>query len=283
MRRSGRGWRCVAGSLLLVGLAGALVACGSTPAPAREPHVVHIAAPANTLPLLQSLTTAYEQQASQPTVTFDLQTANSQQAQLALQSGQVDLAASSWLTSTSLPGLMVTPFAWDAVAVVIHPRSPVTNVTLLQLRDLYRGAAVDWPVEAGHSADVTVVSREDGSGVRAAFEQAVMGEQPVTPAALVLSSDRAVLDFVAARSAAVGYVSLMSLRTAGLPMQVKTLPVEGAVPDSTDLLHGGYHMVHPLYLLARQPVTAPLQSFVDFVLSPTGQTVVTQYTTPIRK
>lgn len=286
MTRNALGWRCLAGGLLLLGLASVLVACGSTPAPTPEAHVVHIAAPASTLPLLHSLTSAYEQQAPQANVTFDLQTANSQQAQLALQSGQVDLAVSSWLTSTHLPGLTVAPFAWDAIAVVIHPRNPMTNVTLLQLRDLYRGAAFDWPAQTGPSGDVTLVSREDGSGVRAVFEQTVMGEQAVTPAALVLPSDAAVIDFVATRSAAIGYVSLMGLHHAsqgdGQPAQVKTLPVEGVVPTSSNLLDGGYHIVHPFYLLARQPVTAPLQGFIDFVLSPAGQAVVAQYTTRVK-
>ncbi len=264
----------------------ALAACSSAPATAPPGRVVRIAAPANTQPLLQALVTKYQQQAPLSSITFDVRTANSRLAQETLLSGQVDLAVSSWVTSTSLPGLSVAPLAWDAVAVIIHPRNPITSVTLLQLRDLYRGHTLDWPALDGPAGDVTVISREGGSGLRSAFEQAVMDGQPVTLGAVVLPSDAAVIDFVQNRPAAIGYVSLLGLPTADQnddrPVQVKTLAVEGVVPDSTNLLRGGYHLVQPLFLLARQPVPEALQSFIDFVLSPAGQTVVTRFTTGVR-
>lgn len=272
--------------LLAAVILGALAACSSAPATALPGRVVRIAAPANTQPLLQALVTTYEQQAPLSSVTFDVQTANSRLAQETLSNGQVDLAVSSWLTSTSLPGLTVTPMAWDAVAVIIHPRNPITSVTLLQLRDLYRGHVLDWPALGGPAGEITVISREDGSGVRAAFERAVMDGQPVTLGAVVLPGDAAIIGFVQNQPAAIGYVSLLAMPTADqnddLPAQVKTLAVEGVVPDSTNLLHGGYHLVQPLFLLARHPAPEALQSFIDFVLSPAGQTVVTRFTTGVR-
>jgi phosphate transport system substrate-binding protein len=265
---------------------GALAACSSPPATAPPGRVVRIAAPASTQPLLQALVSTYQQRTPLSSVTFDVQTANSQQAQETLQNGQADLAVSSWLTSTSPPGLAVAPMAWDAVAVIIHARNPITSATLLQLRDLYRGRTLDWPALGGPVGDVTVISREGGSGLRAAFEQAVMDGQPVTLGAIVLPSDAAVIGFVQNRPDAMGYVSLLGLpaanRVDALPAQVKTLAVEGVVPDSTNLLHSGYHLSYPLILLAREPVPEVLQSFVDYVLSPAGQTVVTRFTTGVR-
>lgn len=283
MTRRGGG-RCL--WLLAAVMLGALAACSSAPATARPGHVVRVAAPANTQPLLQALAAEYHKQTPQSSVTFDVLTANSQLAQETLQSGQVDLAVSAWLTSTSPSGLAVIPLAWDAVAVVIHPRNPITAVTLVQLRDLYRGRTLDWPALGGPDGDVTVISREGGSGLRAAFEQAVMDGQPVTLGAVVLPSDAAVIDFVENRPAAIGYVSLLGLPTADRidapPAQVKTLAVEGVVPDSANLLRGGYHLVHPLFLLVHEPVPEVLQSFIDFVLSPAGQTVVSRFTTGVR-
>lgn len=264
----------------------ALMACSSPPAATPEAHVLHIVAPDSTLPLLHDLVDAYQQTAPSG-ITFDLRPANSQLALQALHAGTADLAMSSWLTSTDLPGLAVVPVAWDAAAVVVHPRNPITDVTLLQLRNLYRGHTLDWSAFGGSAGETIVISREDGAGVRTAFEHAVMNDQPVTLGAVVMPNDAAVMDFVASRPAAIGYVSLLGLTTAGSrdkqSAQVKTLPVEGVVPTAADLLQGGYHLVYPLYLLARQPVAAPLQSFFDFVLSPGGQAVVAQSTTGVRK
>lgn len=273
-------------AFVLPGMVVALLACSSPPAATPVAHVVHLAAPGSTLTLLHDLVDAYQQTAP-PGITFDLRPNNSQVAVQALHTGTADLALSSWLTSTDLPGLAVVPVAWDAAAVVVHPRNPITNVTLLQLRNLYRGHTLDWSAFGGSASEATVISREEGSGVRAAFEHAVMNDQPVTLGAVVMPNDAAVIDFVASRPAAIGYVSLLGLTTAASldepPAQVKTLPVEGVVPNAADLLQGGYHLVHPLYLLARQPVAAPVQSFIDFVLSPAGQAVVAQHTTRVRR
>ena len=273
------------GLLAVVGL-GALVACSSAPTPTPAPRVVRLEAPTSTRPMLQALIAAYEQQAPRSLLTFDVQAATSQVALDALHNGQADLAVSSWLTSTNLPGISITPMAWDATAVIIHPRNPLTDVTLLQLRDLYRGYTLDWAALGGRADDVTVVSRQDGSGLRAAFEHAVMGDQPVTRGAVVLPSDAAVIDFVRQQPTAIGYVSLLGLQSAtsagGRSAQVKTLPVEGVVPDSTNLLHGGYHLVHPLYLLAHQPVPDALRPFIEFAVSPAGQAIMAQYTTGAR-
>lgn len=286
IRRGAAHWHCLGLGLLVAGILGVLAGCSSTPAPTPIGRVVRIAAPASTLPLLQALTAAYEQQTPLSSVTFDVQTANSQLARETLRRGHVDLAVSSWLTSTDQPGLAVAPLAWDAMAVIIHPRNSVTNVTLLQLRDLYRGHTLDWPALGGPPADVTVISREEGSGLRAVFEQAVMDGQPVTLGAVVLPSDAAVIDFVQNRPAAIGYVSLLGLsaidRDVALPAPVKTLPVEGVVPDPANLSRGGYHLVYPLFLLAPRPVPAALQPFIDYVLSPAGQTVVSRFTTRVR-
>ncbi len=287
MNRCGDGWRHpLTLGLMTLGLLGMLAACGSTAAPTPAAYVVHVAAPASTLPLLHDLAETYRQQAGTSDLAFDLRATNSQLARAALEDGTVDLAVSSWLTSTELPDLAVTPFAWDAVTFVIHPRNPITDITLLQLRDLYRGHTFDWTALGGHDDLIVVTSREDGSGLRAAFEQAVMGGQPVTLGAIVMPSDAAVIDFVAARPAAIGYVSQLGLLTSNqvpqAPAQVKTLPIEGVVPKSNDLLRGGYHLVHPIYLLSQRPPPAALQPFIDFVLSPSGQAVIARYTTGIQ-
>ena len=78
------------------------------------------------------------------------------------------------------------PVARDGIAVIVHPRNPITNVTALQLRALFGGEVLDWAALGGIEGEPAIVSREDGSGTRGAFEARVMGDQRVTLNALVM-------------------------------------------------------------------------------------------------
>ena len=243
--------------LLLVGL---LSACSGTQVETPTPQRIRVAGSTSAQPLLLKLTSAYHQQ--RPAVSFDLQAVGSALGQTMLTQGQVDLAVSSWLTSTHLPGLQVLPIASDAVTVIVHARNPITDVTLLQLRGIYQGRILDWKDVGGRSGEILVVSREDGSGTRAMFEKNVMGDQRVTLTAVVMPSEEAVRAYVASHPNAIGYASLVGGLNGGAG--VKTLAVEGVVPEFATLKTSGYHLTRTIYLLARTPLAPALQLFWEF-------------------
>jgi phosphate transport system substrate-binding protein len=79
---------------------------------------------------------------------------------------------------------------------------------------------------------------------------------------------------VANHPAAIGYVTMAEMNS-----QVRTLKVEDVAPTAAAVRSGAYHLSRLIYLY-RLPGAA--QGFVDFVLSPAGQTVVAQRQVPIR-
>ena len=246
-----------------------LSACSGTQVETPTPQRISIAGSTSAQPLLLTLTSAYHQQ--HPHISFDLQPVGSALGQTMLTSGEVDLAVSSWLTGTELPGLQVLPIASDAVTVIVNARNPITNVTLLQLRAIYQGHILGWKDLGGRSGEILVVSREDGSGTRALFEKNVMGDQRVTLTALVMPSEEAVRAYVASHTNAIGYASLVGAGGLGASVGVKTLAVEGGVPEIATLATSGYHLTRTIYLLARAPVKPSVQSFLTFVSRETGK------------
>lgn len=239
--------------IVLLLLALLLSACSGTPLETPTPQHFTIAGSTSAQPLLAALTAAYHQQ--HPHISFELLPVGSALGQAMLANGQADLAVSSWLTSTELPGLQVMPIVSDAIIVIVHPRNPVANITLPQLRDIYRARLLDWQEIGGRSAEIIVVSREDGSGTRAFFEAQVMGAQRVTSTALVMPSEQALRAFIAAHPNAIGYASLVGQTSAGA--DVKTLALEGLVPTAA-----AYPLIRPIYLLARPPLEPALQEFL---------------------
>jgi len=238
------------------------------------------------LMLRTDLATAYAQ--SHPHVRLEIEGGGSRLGLERLQMGEIDLAACSWLPlsaesaedETPQP-YAATPIAWDGVAIVVHPGNPVDELTLLQLRSIYAGWTLDWQDVGSKAGDILVVSREDGSGTRAALEQQLMGEQPVTLTAIVMPSSTAVIEYVTRHSTAIGYVSMGYLTPSGqedkeTKRQGEVLRIEGAYPTPDTVQGGIYHLTRPLYLVAPSEPDGETLAFVDFVLSPAGQAIVGQ-------
>jgi phosphate transport system substrate-binding protein len=177
------------------------------------------------------------------------------------------------------PGWGATGIAWDGIAVIVHPDNPVNELGLLQLGDIFGGQADSWqqvpatPRPRGGLGikRVQPISREQGSGTRAAFEALAMEGRRVTPNALVMPSSQAVIDHVSSSPEAIAYVSMGYLT----PL-VKAVRIEGELPTPTSARLATYVLSRMLWLVAREQPTAPVQDFTSWVVSPAGQQIVGQ-------
>ena len=78
-------------------------------------------------------------------------------------------------------GLRAVPVARDAVAVIVHPGNPVHGLTLVQIKAIYQGEMLTWEGVGGTALEPQIISREDGSGTRAAFEKPGRGRRTRDP------------------------------------------------------------------------------------------------------
>jgi len=265
------------GTLYVLLAVSLLTACANLSATTPIPVTLRISGSTSMTPVLRDLARAY--QSSHTYVLVDIRGGGSAVGLSELQAGNADLAAVSWRSEHNhLPvGLQAVPIARDAIAIVVHPHNTLPGLTMLQIRALYRGEALDWAALGGPAGEPVIISREDGSGTRAAFETLVMGGDRVTLNALVMPGTQAVIDYVASHRAAIGYASM-----AALTDQVRAVLVEGVDPTPANVRAGSYHLTRPLYLCTPAPVPAETQDFLDFVLSPVGQAIIARHHVPLR-
>jgi len=249
---------CLMGLLLLVGCRGSI----------EPPQPVHLKVAGSTSmqPLLKELAQAYAERHRH--VTIAVEGRGSFLGIELVGQGQVDIGMSSWKGPEDT-SLWSTPIALDGIAIVVHPQNQVKGLTLLQLSDIFLGRVWDWRDVGGQAGEIVAISREDGSGTRAVFEEMVMKGKRVTPTAIVMPNSQAVVEYVAQHPEAVGYVSMGYLST-----QVKALEIEGMAPTPKSVRQGAYHLFRPLFLITRGEPTDEVKGFVDFVLSSTGQSIV---------
>lgn len=135
-------------------------------------------------------------------------------------------------------------------------------------------------VEFDSSYEISVVSREDGSGTRGAFIELFGIEQKdengekvdfTTDEAIITNNTSVMMTTVADDEYAIGYVSLGSLNDT-----VKALKVDGAEASEENIKNGTYKVSRPFNIATKGDVSELTQDFIDFILSKEGQEIVSE-------
>ena len=157
----------------------------------------------------------------------------------------------------------------DGISVIVHPNSPMKDITIEQVKAIYAGEVTNWKEVGGPDVAITVVTREEGSGTRGAFEEIVLGKTPMTQKVTVQSSTGAVRTAVAADVNAIGYVSMGSMSD-----DVRALVVDGAEATAANVQNGNYKISRPFLFLVEGEMDEVSQAFVDYILSADGQEII---------
>ena len=105
------------------------------------------------------------------------------------------------------PNLNPFAIAFDGIAIAVHPDVPVDELTIEQVHGIFAGEITNWSEVGGPDELMVVVSREEGSGTRAAFEDMVMGEDVIVDTAILQPSNGSVRTTIASTPASIGYLS----------------------------------------------------------------------------
>lgn len=126
--------------------------------------------------------------------------------------------------------------------------------------------------------DISVYSREDGSGTRGAFielfgveEKDANGEKidNTTEDATITNNTSVMMTGVAGDDYAIGYVSLGSLNDT-----VKALKIDGVEPTVENIKSDSYKVYRPFNIATKGEVSEAAQDFIDYILSAEGQQIV---------
>lgn len=132
---------------------------------------------------------------------------------------------------------------------------------------------------AAAQGEITICSREDGSGTRGAFIELFGVEEKdadgnkvdnTTEAAKITNSTSVMLSTVEGDVNAIGYISLGSLNDS-----VTAVKIDGAEATSENILSGEYKIVRPFNIATVEEISEAAQDFIDFIMSEDGQAVVT--------
>jgi phosphate transport system substrate-binding protein len=180
-------------------------------------------------------------------------------------------------------GLVEIPIALDAIALIVNSQNPVRELTMEQAHGIFTGRIRNWRELGGPNRRITPITREEGSGTRASFEEKVMvASMPkgkdgkattaaFAPDALVQDSNGSVREIVASDPAAIGYIS-----SGLIDERVAAILLGGIAPTEATIRTGRYPVVRQFLFLTNGEASGTAKAFITYVLSDSGQRVMVE-------
>lgn len=266
-------------SLLII--AALVSACGgtSTPgAPVTDPttdnSTISVSGSTTVQPLAEKLAEAF--MTENTGIRIDVQGGGSSVGVKAAGQGTSDIGMASREIKESelaeFPKLNVIVIARDGIAIVANADVTVSDLTVEQVRDIFSGKITNWKDLGGEDENIIVVSREEGSGTRGAFEELVMGKDAlITASAILQPSNGSIRTTVSTTPYSIGYMSFGYLDDT-----IKAISIGGIAPTEPNAADGSYPIVRPLNMLTNGEPTGAVKAFLDFILSDAGQKLVVE-------
>ncbi len=162
------------------------------------------------------------------------------------------------------------PCGKDGITIYLNKSNSVSNLTTDQLRQIYTGKITNWKQVGGKDAKIVVYSRENNSGTYVYFKDNVLKGQDYSPSCQNLPGTAAVVNAVSKDERGIGYGGH------GYSKGVKMCRINGVEPTIENIGKGKYPITRYLYMYTRNRPSGAIKEYIDWVLSPEGQKVVSE-------
>jgi phosphate transport system substrate-binding protein len=167
------------------------------------------------------------------------------------------------------------PVAWDALAVIVHPKNPVESISLKQLQGIYTGKIRNWKELGGWDKPIELyVRRGKFSGVGRTLRELVFAnyDQNFPGARHVVKSSGPLEKGIQKNVLGIGTTGISSAKR----RKVKLLKLNGHEPSFANIKNGSYVLYRPLYLVTRGKATSDqkVKDFITFALSREGREII---------
>lgn len=173
--------------------------------------------------------------------------------------------------------------AKDAIAVVVNPENPVSQLTLQQLSDIYSGKITNWQQVGGENRPIVKLSRETNSGTHVYFVETVLrlGQKDnktlLSRDTLLLSSSEGISAEIRQNPNAIGYDGLGYVTGDMKVIAVAKTPGGPYVlPNADSVNNGTYPIARDLYIYTGQKLKQAAIDYLKWITSPEAQGIVTK-------
>ncbi len=170
----------------------------------------------------------------------------------------------------------------DAIAVIVNPENPVSQLTMQQISRIYKGEINNWSEVGGEDRPIVRLSRETNSGTHVYFLEEVIRlgkkDDPSIFSAdtLLLPSSEGIISEVRDNPNAIGYDGLgyitQEVKMVGVAVEESKPYI---LPSAETVKNGQYPISRSLYMYTRGQPEGAIKDYLNWIVSPEAQSIVT--------
>ena len=188
----------------------------------------------------------------------------------AMVDGDVDMFFSSFPSEEQLQSakdkgveLEIVPIGLEGFVFFVNNSNPVDELTIDQIRDIYRGNITNWSEVGGPNKLINAMTRVEGSGSQTTMEKFMEND---------MLTSRPLL---AVFGGSIGYSFRFYLSEMAGDNNVKMLSVDGVYPDAENIRNGSYPLTAQFYVVYRKDNTnSNVELLKNWLLSDEGQSLI---------
>jgi phosphate transport system substrate-binding protein len=166
------------------------------------------------------------------------------------------------------------PCAKDGITIFLHATNPVKELTIKQLSNIFSGKTRNWKEVGGPDQDIKLYGRENSSGTYVFFKDQVV-KADYAASCQTLPGTAAVVNAVSKDKWGIGYggaAYAAGVKHCAVKKDDKSIAY---MATAETVKKGQYPITRYLYLYLRNRPTGDLKAYIDWILSPEGQKLVT--------
>jgi phosphate transport system substrate-binding protein len=165
--------------------------------------------------------------------------------------------------------------AKDGLSVFLNKGNTVSELTIQQLGDIFSGKITNWKQVGGADAKIQLYGRESSSGTFEFFKEHVV-KTDFSPRCQTLPGTAAIVNAVKKDKYSIGYGGAAYAEGVKDCKVKKDAKSKGILPTVATIKNNSYPITRYLYMYLKSKPTGQSKAFVDWILSPAGQSLIAE-------
>jgi len=173
-------------------------------------------------------------------------------------------------------GFRAYPIAKEPLTIIVNRSNRVTNLSTLQVREIFAGKINNWKQVGGRDERIAVITKLHCPSHEANWKSILSTAERFSKERIEAKAQPDIARMVADFNGAIGHLEMTSVIESGL--DVKTVQVDGYAPTSDNVEKGLYPFVAKLSVLTKGEASGNVLKFIEYMSKdPKAREVMKKY------